>query len=464
MPLPVIAIVGRPNVGKSSLFNALIGRRTSITEPTAGVTRDRVGAIFEIDDRYVELIDTGGHGVVDRDDLGQQVEEQIRFAIDQAAIIVFLVDAREGLTPLDRDTADLLRRKADIVLLAANKVDEPHMIAQLGELTRLGYGEPIAVSAMSGLGRRELLERISERLQSIADDPQTEPVMKVALVGKRNAGKSTFVNALAGQPRVIVSEVPGTTRDSIDVRIEKDGRAIVVVDTAGVRKKNKLADDIEFFAYSRTLDSIRQADVVLMLIDSTEPVGQVDKRLAAIVAGEFKPCVLVVNKWDLAKGQASTQDYGDYLEKVLPLVDYAPVSFTSANSSRNVAATIDLATELFKQSRTRIGTGPLNQALQKALAEATPSTKRGKRAPRFYYATQISAQPPTIVVFVNSTQAVAPDHQRFLLNRFRESLPFAEIPIRLIFRARRGSLSANGRPSVRRKSAKRAPAKRRVRG
>ena len=442
MRLPVIAIVGRPNVGKSSLFNALVGRRTSITEPTAGVTRDRVTALVTLGDAYAELVDTGGHGVVDRDDLSAQVEQQIRYAIDDATLILFVVDAREGLTPLDRDTAELLRRRADSVVLVANKVDEPHMTGQLAEFIRLGYGEPIAASAVSGVGRREILEHIAEGLQETGRAPPPHPVMKFAIVGKRNAGKSTFVNSIVGQPRVIVSEVPGTTRDSIDVRVEKDGRTLLVIDTAGLRKKSKLADDIEFFAYSRTLDSIRRADVVLFLIDSTEPVGQVEKRLGGLIADAHKPCVLVINKWDLAKDRADTQTYGEYLDKVMPLLDYAPVSFTSAISSRNVSATMDLATALFKQCGTRVGTGPLNQALQRAVSERTPSAKHGRKAPRFYYATQVATHPPTIVVFVNSSSLVGREHERFLINRLRESLPFPEIPIRLIFRTRRGKAGA----------------------
>jgi GTP-binding protein len=245
------------------------------------------------------------------------------------------------------------------------------------------------------------------------------------------------VNSLAGEDRVIVSEVPGTTRDSIDVRFEKDGRTLVAIDTAGVRKKAKIADDIEFYSFSRSINSIRLADVVLFLIDSTEPVGQVDKKLAEAILSEFKPCVLVVNKWDLAKDHASTTDYGEYLVKILPMLRFAPVSFTTASNSRNVLATVDVATQLFKQARTRVGTGRLNNILNEAITQKTPSAKRGKRTPRFYYATQIAVAPPTIVVFVNAAELVTTEYERFLLNRFREALPFEEIPIRLIFRSRR---------------------------
>ncbi len=447
MPLPVVAIVGRPNVGKSSLFNSIARTRISIVEPTAGVTRDRVTTIGEVDDRFFELVDTGGHGIVDRDDLSEHVERQIQFAIDKATLIIFLVDAREGLTPLDRSTADLLRRHTDRVRIVANKVDEPHMIANLGEFMKLGFGEPIAVSAASGLGRHELTELISQHLAAEAGSELSvapaSPVMKIALVGKRNAGKSSFINALAGEERVIVSEIPGTTRDSIDVRFEKDGRVIVAIDTAGLKKKAKLIDDIEFYAYTRATHSIERADVVLMLIDATEPVGQVDKKLGQIIAESFKPCVLVVNKWDLAKGKAGSDDFGEYLDKVLPELDFAPVAFTSAVDGRNIDSTIDLATELFKQAQVRVGTGKLNQALQDALAQNAPRGRKGTHAPRVFYATQVDVCPPTVVVFVNDPALVREDYQRYLVNRMRESLPFGEIPIRLLFKSRRGSATTH---------------------
>lgn len=437
MPLPVVAIVGRPNVGKSSLFNTLAGRRTSIVEPTPGVTRDRVSAICDLDGLYFELVDTGGHGVVDRDDLSEDVEQQIRFAIDQATFILFVVDAREGHNPLDRATAELLRRRTECVRLVANKVDEPHLTANIGEFIKLGYGEPIPISALNGSGKWALLEMLTKELTPLAHEKPAEPIMKVALVGKRNAGKSTFINAIAGQPRCIVSEIPGTTRDSIDVRFEKDGRVLLAIDTAGVRKKNKIADDIEFYAHSRALDSIRRADVVLLLIDATEPVGQVDKRLAHTVAEEFKPVILVINKWDLAKEKTDSEAFGDYLGKVFPSLDYAPVAFTSAKDGRNIDSTIDLAASLFKQSQTRVGTGPLNQALQDAVTAHTSPARKGGRSARFYYATQIAAQPPTLLLFVNDPKRVELSYERYLLNRFRDSLPFGEVPIRLTYRARR---------------------------
>ncbi len=445
MSLPMVAIVGRPNVGKSSLFNVLARRRKSIVEATPGVTRDRVAAVCDVDDTYFEVVDTGGHGLVDRDDLEEHVERQIQYAMDQAALILFVVDAREGLSPLDHSTAELLRKsnRADRVRLIANKVDTEAQEAQMGEFARLGFGQPQAVSALHGYGRTELRELIVGAVGDLSDEVPTDPVMKIALVGKRNAGKSTFVNSLVGEDRVIVSEIPGTTRDSVDVLLEKDGRSIMLIDTAGVRKKRMMKEDLEYYAYVRATQAVRRADVVLMLIDGTEPVGQVDKRLGNLISGEYKPCILVVNKWDLVKGRAGSEVYGEYLTKVLPGMSFAPIAFTAAVNNRNTYAALDLAAELFKQSRTRVGTGQLNQAFREIISAHRPRSRHGKKPGRLFYATQVSIQPPTIVVFANNPDLVDQTYERYLVNQFRELLPFSEIPIRLSLRARRSSSRAS---------------------
>ena len=242
---------------------------------------------------------------------------------------------------------------------------------------------------------------------------------------------------MVGEQRVIVSEVPGTTRDAVDVTFEKDGRQLVAIDTAGVRKRTKMADNIELYSVARSVRSIRRADVVLFLIDAAVPVGQVDKRLARYIAEEYRPCILVINKWDLARGQAAAEDYGDYLSKVMPELDYAPLTFVTASTGKNVDATIDLATNLFKQARTRVGTGRLNQILADALEGHKPVRQRGEKAPKVFYATQAGTAPPTIVLFVNDPRRISTNYRRFLLNRLRERLPFPEIPIRLFLRPRR---------------------------
>lgn len=438
MALPVVAIVGRPNVGKSSLLNALAGRQISIVDPTAGVTRDRVSTIVELEDRYFELVDTGGYGIEDQDDLTEHVEGQIARAIDQAQIILFVVDIREGVAALDRQVAELLRRPELRVLLVANKADSQSLENHRGEFFALGYGEPICVSALHGRNRTELVERILQELAGLDTSRPPEAIMKLAVVGKRNVGKSSFINSLAGEERVIVSEVPGTTRDAIDVRIEKDGHTILAIDTAGVRKKAKMAsEDIEFYSYTRATRSVRRADVVLMFLDATSEISQVDKKLASYISEEYKPCIIVVNKWDLAKDRATTEQYHEYIDKLLPGLSYAPISFITATEGKNIQSLLDLARQLHKQSTTRVSTGQLNRAVKTITEERIPSARRKVGLPRVYYSTQVATTPPTIVLFVNKPDLIDENYQRFFVNRLRDLLPFSEVPIRLLLRPHR---------------------------
>lgn len=438
MAVPVVAIVGRPNVGKSSLLNSIARRMVSIVDPTAGVTRDRVSTFCEVNDRYFELVDTGGYGIEDHDDLTEHVERQIHYAIAQARLIIFLVDVRDGAAPLDLKVAQLLRPHHDRVLLVANKADDPHRHYDTADFIRLGYGEPLPISAQHHYNRSELLDIIAHRFESIDASAPPKPEMRVAVVGRQNTGKSTMINSIAGAEHVIVSEIPGTTRDAVDLRFEKDGRTFVAIDTAGVKKKSKWGDPIDFYGYTRVLKSITRADVTVLMIDATQPITSVDKRLANLVAGELKPCVLVINKWDLAKDRGETDKYDEYLLKTLPGVDYAPVVFTSARDDQNVDAVIDTAWSLFGQSQLRVGTGRLNAALRAALAERGPSTRRGSKPPKIYYATQVAVAPPTIVLFVNHPSRVHTNYQRYLHNKMQQLLPFQEVPIRLLFRASRG--------------------------
>jgi GTP-binding protein len=440
MALPIVAIVGRPNVGKSSLLNCLAGKRISIVDPTPGVTRDRVTYTLEHEGRFFELVDTGGYGIVDRDDLGAEVEAQIAGALEEASLVLFVVDVRDGILPLDQQVAGMLRRRKKPVLVAANKADSDLLAAEAGVFSRLGFGQAMVISAISGHGRSDLLDAIGEQLAHLpAEEPQ-KAVMKLAMVGKRNAGKSTFINSLAGSQRVIVSSIPGTTRDSVDVRFEMAGRAFIAIDTAGMLKMSAARNDpIAFHAYGRAQRAIRRADVVLLLIDATDPVGQVDKRLAAYVAEQFKPAVLVVNKWDLARGRATTEDFHAYIEKTLPgILTEAPIAFTTATEAKNLQTVIDTAQTLFNQARTRLGTGQLNQVLAEILARRGPSQKRGAKRPKVYFATQVAVAPPTIVLSVNDPAAFTADYRRYLLNRFHETLPFAEVPIRLLLQGHHG--------------------------
>lgn len=439
MSLPTVAIVGRPNVGKSCLLNMLAGRRISIVDSTPGVTRDRVSAVCEFDEHYFELVDTGGYGIEDHDDLTEHVQGQLRFAIDSADLILFVVDILEDITPLDTKVAQMLRSAARPVQLVANKADAERHVSFAGAFAALGFGEPMCVSALHGRGRRDLCERILEmtRDRSVTEAP--DPVMKVALVGRRNVGKSSFINAIAGQERVIVSEVPGTTRDAVDVRFRLNDREFVAIDTAGVRKQRKQKTDIEFYGYSRVLTAIRRADVILFMIDATLPVGEVDKKLARFIVDAYKPAVIVINKWDLAKGRSDAEAYADYVGATLPGLSFAPLAFTTATECRNIQSTIDLAASLFKQARFRVTTGMLNRALEETLAAVQPPADRRGAQPKIYFATQISTCPPTIVFFVNNPALMREQYKRFMAKRFREALPFAEIPVRFVWRIRRSN-------------------------
>jgi len=402
------------------------------------VTRDRVSTFIGRDDRYFELIDTGGYGIVDSDELSGHIEGQIFQAITTATLVIFMTDVRDGLTPLDKKIAQLLRQHDLDVIGVANKADNAKMFPAAGEFTRLGFGEFLCLSAANNLNKAVLLDTIFERL---ADHEATgappEPVMKIAMVGKRNAGKSSMVNAIAGSERVIVSEIPGTTRDAVDVRIEKDGQTLIVIDTAGVRKKGKMADNIEFYSYVRATRSIQRADVVWFLIDATLPMSQVDKRLARLIAEEHKSCILVVNKWDLAKDAAQMSDYEDYLTVMLPVLKYAPIAFTTATEGKNVQGVLDLSAELFKQANTRIGTGRLNKAFEIIRDERTGAKRSGTAWPRVYYATQIATNPVTILMFVNNPKLFDENYLRYMAGRLQALLPVGEVPIRLFARSHR---------------------------
>ncbi|QDU66687.1 ribosome biogenesis GTPase Der [Engelhardtia mirabilis] len=433
-----IAIVGRPNVGKSTLLNRLFGSRVSIVEPTAGVTRDRIGVRVELPcynrTRVVEVIDTGGIGIVDRHDLGPHVEEQVRVATMAADLILFMVDVRDGVTPLDVEVARRLRGLSKPVQLVCNKADTEKFNWEVDAFRRLGIvGEPIAISAQNGDGMVALVERINELLPPVEGEAERfRPSLKLAIVGRRNAGKSTMVNALAKEERMIVSEIPGTTRDAVDVILERDGHTIVVIDTAGIKKKSSFDDPIDFFSDTRSYRAVRRADVALLLFDATAPLSGLEKRLARYVVDHHKPLVLGANKWDLARGKMEPEALETYLATQLPGVPWVPLSFLSAKSGWHVEETFRLCEELFEQSSLRVGTGELNRVLERALQAKNPSSK-GHRV-QIRYATQVSERPPRILLFVNDKRLVTKDYLRYLENRFREELPFKEIPMHFVLR------------------------------
>ncbi len=438
MAVSQVVIVGRPNVGKSSIFNWLSGRRLAIVDDVAGVTRDRITHLILEDDRYFELVDTGGIGINDVDNLTKEIEEQIDAALEIADVILFVVDTRAGLTPLDSEVAKKLRYIDKPIICVANKTDDVSMDPQAQEFYRLGRGKLLAVSVMQNRNRQELLELILQRLPEPATDGSgipEEPTMKVAIVGRRNVGKSTFVNTLARAERMIVSEVPGTTRDSVDVRFDMDGKVFMAIDTPGLRRGKSVRTDIEFYSMHRAQRSIRRADVVLMFFDPTERISKVDKQLVKYIADEYKPCIFVVNKWDQLAGKMPTEKWVQYLRDIFKTMWHTPIAFITGLTGKNVKALINHSQMLFKQARDRIDTGELNRLVRKALEHYSPPLNKG-HAPKVYYATQVATQPPTIVLICNNPKAFSPTYRRYLLGVFRDQLSFGEVPIKLYLHRR----------------------------
>lgn len=510
MPIPRVAIIGRPNVGKSSLLNMIAGGKVSIVDATPGTTRDRVSAIAEIKspdgqrpDRAIELIDTGGWGVyeaegeryneigVDLASLRKHIEAQIKAAVESADLILFCVDAQAGVTPADMEVARLLRerklggagkktkrpeaakeekgkgKKAAAgtktkkkgsaaasnpelpVRIVATKVDGPKWESHGLEIAALGLGEPLLISAKSNYFRRDFLDALYDALPERKKEDSIAPQadMKLAIIGKRNAGKSSLVNAMAGEERVIVSEIAGTTRDAVDVYMELDGKSLLAIDTAGLRRKKSFANQIEWWAFDRAKRAIDRSDVVLLLVDAIDGLSQVDQQLAMLAQKAFKPCLIVVNKWDLAAGKKNDKGqkvtpamFEDYLRQELKGLSYAPISFVSAHTGKNIRPTIKLAFELLDQARTRVGTGKLNRLMDAILETANPPSKLGTRA-KVLYVAQVAETPPTIVLVVNRPELFTANYQKFLLNRFREELPYNEVPIKLLVRERKRTKS-----------------------
>jgi len=434
---PAVAIVGRPNVGKSTLFNRLLGRRVSIEDAMSGVTRDRVLHPLQLAGRTVDLVDTGGLGLVDRDDLSPAVHAQIEAAMQEADVLVFLVDCRAGVAPLDEEVAGRLRVLGKPVILAANKADMPSLDDERYAFHKLGLGEPLAVSAKANRGVGDLLARIGEALPPQAPEPADEQgLRRIAFVGKRNAGKSSLVNRLAGSDRVIVSDRPGTTRDSVDVIFERDGQRFVAIDTAGVRRRGRADDAVDFYGQVRSERAVRRADVVALVIDATTPVGRIDKRIARLAAEAYKPCVLTVNKWDLARAARpglTAEAYGEYLLDRLPQLYYAPLAVTSAHTGENLWGLVRVCLQLADRACTQVGTGALNRALRAAVDAQAPPVSRG-RALKLYYATQTQAPPPTFLVFCNDPRLVTDRYTRYLAGRLRQALGLEELPLSIQYR------------------------------
>jgi len=438
--IPTVAIVGRPNVGKSSLFNLLAKRRISIVEPTPGVTRDRVSTIVEDGDFVFELIDTGGITMGDADGLDEEVRHQIEIAIQIAAVILFVIDVQDGVLPIDKEIADKLRRIGKPVILVANKADNELRESEAAAAAGLGFGDPVVTSAVHSRGRGEILDALRKHLP-VGEGKPAEAAVKIAIVGRRNVGKSTFLNTILGEERAIVSPVPGTTRDSIDARLERGSTSILLIDTAGLRKKRQISSPIELFSMARSERAIRRADVVLLMLDATERISIVDKQLAATIQEQYKPCVIVVNKWDLAR-DVPTEKFSSYVANRLTGLSAAPIVYISALRGFNTDKVLDIALDLRRQSTERVPTSYLNRVVEQAWGENHPRPVKNKYA-RLYYAAQVAGPPPTIVLFVNDARLFPDDYVRYLTNRFHQLLPFREVPIRLKFvshRAKKGDM------------------------
>jgi GTP-binding protein len=460
--LPRVAIVGRPNVGKSTLFNTWSGRRRSIVSATPGTTRDRLSAVVVADrpdggEVTLELVDTGGLGVVDAEVIATEITRQIKTAIAEADVIILLLDVRTGLLPLDREVADVIRRSEKPVVVAANKCETEALDLEAANFASLGLGEPVPVSAESRRNLDELRERVAGLLPEL--EPPPEPAEdappRIAVVGRRNAGKSTFVNALAGSERVVVSELPGTTRDTVDVSVEVEGKALVVVDTAGLGRKHEGKSAADHFSLSASRRAIERSEAVLLLVDARTRVGTVEREIAKVIGESCRPAVIVVNKWDLVQGAdgdtdepadakkgPSPGDYTAYIARKLGSLSFAPIVFASALAGDRVVEAAGLAAELAMTARRRHPTSALNRMLGSALKERSPSSPRG-RLPRAYYATQTGATPPTVTVFVNDPARFNAPYVKFLTNRFREYWDGeggeegeGEVPVRVILRAR----------------------------
>jgi GTPase len=432
--LPVVAIVGRPNVGKSSLLNMLSRRRISIVHPQAGVTRDRISAYVEYEGHTFELWDTGGIGMIDNQQLEKEVQAQIDAAIAKADVLVFVVDAKVGFNPGDQQIAAMLRGIGKPVVLVANKADDTLTDMRVGEFHRHGLGEAMPVSALLARGREELLNRLAKELpETPAALPREELILTI--VGRQNVGKSSLVNALAQEERMIVSEVPGTTRDSVDVYFAWENKSYLMIDTAGLKRHSQQDTGVEYFSFHRAQRSIRRADVVLLMMDVSRDIGRTEKHVAGYIEEQGKPCVILVNKWDLSKGIA-TEQFTHYVNESLRVLSYAPIVYVSVRERKNLAGILTMSSELYDQAGLRVGTGELNRALQDAEQQNLPKAKSGR--PRILYGTQVSTHPPSFAVFVNHVEAFTDSYRRYLSTFLRQRFGFKEVPLRIRFRQREG--------------------------
>ena len=437
---PIIAVVGRPNVGKSTFVNRLVGKRQSIVDDLPGVTRDRIYFDVEWQDKQFTVIDTGGIVPGDEDEIMLSIYDQAKIACEEADKIIFLVDGIDGVTPVDEDIANILRQSDKPIFLAVNKVDSHNQITMISDFYSLAVGEPIAISALHGSGGvGDLLEEITKDFE--ADDTKVEDgSIKLAIVGRPNAGKSSIVNALLGEKRVIVSDVSGTTRDSIDSRLTYNEQEFVIVDTAGIRKKAKVDYGVEKFAVDRAIRSIKECDVALLVIDATEAVNGIsdqDKKIASIITEAGKGMVIAINKWDLIEDKKSNtiNKFEQKLANEIPFLDYVPKIYISAVTHQRLNNIFTRVVEVQKEHSKRVSTGLLNKVINEAYALNPPQTIRNKRL-KIMYVTQASTEPPTFILFVNDEKLLKDHYKRYMENKLREAFGFFGTPIRIAVRQR----------------------------
>ena len=429
-----MAIIGRQNVGKSTLLNRLAGRRISIVEDLPGTTRDRIFATVEWLGNEFTLIDTGGLETKADSGISKGVNDQIKAAISEADVIVFLVDVRDGVTPTDLDIADMLRRAHKPVLLVANKADNDKFEAEAVAFYELGIGEPMAISAQHGRGTAELLDKLITMLPGVPPVEAEPDMMKVAIVGRPNVGKSALLNALLGKERVIVSEIPGTTRDAVDTKFDFKGQNMLLIDTAGIRRRGRFGDGVERYSVVRALRAIERADIALLVIDASEPFTAQDAHIGGYIHQMAKGAVLVVNKWDLITDK-NMPEWDKHIKGQLKFMPYAPVVYISAKSGQGVDTVMPQVCQVYQERLKRVPTPEVNSVIHKAAAAHSLTGTHGKQL-KILYATQPEVNPPTFVFFVNDTKLVHFSYQRYLENKLRQAFGFAGTPLRLVFKAR----------------------------
>ncbi|HHW35956.1 MAG TPA: ribosome biogenesis GTPase Der [Bacillales bacterium] len=435
MAKPVVAIVGRPNVGKSTIFNRIVGERISIVEDVPGVTRDRIYSSGEWLNQTFNIIDTGGIEVGD-EPLLVQMRHQAEIAIEEADVIVFMVNGREGITAADEEVAKLLFRSQKPIVLAVNKIDNHEMKDQIYEFYSLGFGEPFPISGSHGLGLGDLLDEVVKHFPKSSDEEYDDAVIQFCLIGRPNVGKSSLVNAILGEDRVIVSDIEGTTRDAIDTKLTREGQEYVIIDTAGMRKRGKVYENLEKYSVLRALRALERSDVVLVVLDGEKGIIEQDKKIAGYAHEAGRAVVIVVNKWDaVEKDEKTMKEFEQNIRDHFQFLDYAPIVFLSAKTKKRIHTLLPMINLASDSHNMRVQTNILNDVIMDAVAMNPTPTDRGTRL-KIYYATQVAIKPPTFVIFVNDPELLHFSYARFLENRIREAFEFTGTPIKIIARAR----------------------------